>query len=208
MTPEQKKLKRIWFVLIILYFLGGYFLCGHINMDRAHYYNVALPFENSIPFMPFFITGYTSVYLALILVYAVIDDFDVFKLAMKFFFALSTIHFIFFLAIPVRMMRPEIAATDGIFTRLTYYYYLIDNPVNCFPSLHVAYPMTGALVLWNYKRGWSYLLLAFTVFIAFSVVLVKQHYIMDVIGGIVTPLIILWFLKRCSKLKNERAVLK
>ncbi|PIR17474.1 MAG: hypothetical protein COV46_04070 [Deltaproteobacteria bacterium CG11_big_fil_rev_8_21_14_0_20_49_13] len=184
MTREETKKKRIWFVLIVLYFLAGYFTCGFIGMHRSYYFDVSLPFENQIPFIPFFITGYASVYLALILLYILIDDLAVFKRGMVLFFSMSTLHFIIFLLIPVKMNRPDIANSDGIMTMFTYYYYLIDNPVNCFPSLHVAYPFTGTLIMWNYKRGWSCFFALMTAFIAVSVVFVKQHYIMDVLGAV------------------------
>ncbi len=200
MTPEQHKRKWIIFLLTVAYFAAGYFFCGHINMARAHYYDVSFAFENQIPFMPFFITGYTSVYIALFLVFAVIDDYLVFKKAMVFFILISTFHFIIFLMFPVHIVRPNISDHDGIMAVVTRYYYLIDYPVNCFPSLHVAYPMTGTILLWNYKRKWGYILAAFTLFIAVSVVLVKQHYVLDVAGGLITPFIVYAALKRCAKL--------
>lgn len=195
MTREQLKKKRLWFVSIVLYFLAGYFLCGHINMMRTHYFDVSLPFEHRIPFVPFFITGYTSVYLALALLYFLIDDFNVFRSGMKLFFLMSTVHFVIFLLVPVKMDRPDISSADGIMTAITYYYYLIDAPVNCFPSLHVAYPFTGSLVLWNYKRKWACFFVFMTAFIAISVILVKQHYIMDVVGAIAVTSICAAFLR-------------
>ncbi len=190
MTPEQLTKKRIWFIVLIAYFLVGYFACGHFNMNRSHYFDVGLSFENNIPFMPAFILGYTSVYIALLFIYILIDDYAVFSRAVRLFLIVPTVFYILFLVIPVKMVRPDLTATDGIMNRMTYYYYLIDNPVNCFPSLHVAYPMLGAIVLWNYKRRWAYLLAVLTVVISVSVILVKQHYIMDVVGAVITTLLI------------------
>ena len=185
MEPSRLKKKKLYFVLIIAYFVLGYFFCNLFNMDRSSYFDVALPFEADIPFIPFFILGYISVYASLIILYAAIDDYDVFIRAIRFFFILSTVHFILFLLIPVRIDRPDLAGTTGIMNVLTRYYYLIDNPVNCFPSLHVAYPLGGTLVMWNYKRPYGYVMAIFTAWIAVSVVLVKQHYIMDIAGAVV-----------------------
>jgi len=185
MTPQELSKKRCWFFVLVAYFVVGYLGTNYLNLFRDYYYNVALPFEENIPFIPFFITGYTSVYLGLMLVYAVIDDYTVFKRTVTFFLIVSTVHLVIFLLFPVKMVRPDLTNSNGVMNMLTHYYYLIDNPVNCFPSLHVAYPFAGTLVLWNYKRKWGYLLAVMTAFIAVSVVLVKQHYIVDVVAAVV-----------------------
>lgn len=192
--------QRLLFAILILYFLLGYFGCGYINMVRTHYFNVGFPFESSIPFIPFFIVGYTSVYIALIITYAVIDDYAVFKKAFIFFIVMASIHFLLFLLVPVKITRPDVHDAQGVMNHLTYYYYLIDNPVNCFPSLHVSFPLAATIALWDYKRNWAYLILAFTIFIAFSVIFVKQHYIMDVLAGAIITTSTFFLLKRCSKL--------
>jgi membrane-associated phospholipid phosphatase len=195
MTEEQLTKKRLLFIGVVVYFIIGYLSCSFFNLHRSYYINVSLPFESKISFVPVFILGYTAVYAAIILIYALIDDYEIFKRGMRFACFASTIHFILFLIIPVKMARPELSETDGLMTLLTHYYYLIDNPVNCFPSLHVSYPLMGTLILWNYKRRWGYILAASTALIAISVILVKQHYIMDVAGALLTTSSIFYFLR-------------
>jgi membrane-associated phospholipid phosphatase len=184
MTHTELIKKRVQFIFLIVYFIAGYFGCSYVNMGREHYFDVALPFESSIPFIPFFIIGYTSVYVGLALVYVLIDDYELFKRTFYFFFLVSSVHFVLFVLIPVKMVRPDLASATGVMANLTRYYYLVDNPVNCFPSLHVSYPLAGTIALWNYKRAWGYVMAFFTVFIAVSVVFVKQHYIMDIAGAV------------------------
>jgi len=202
MAPREFLKKRLMFAFLVAYFLAGYFACSFVNMQKAGYFDLSFPCEANIPFIPFFIIGYISVYLGLILTYAVIDDFPVFKRTFYFFLVLSTIHFVIFLLIPVKMVRPELVDPDGIMALLTKYYYYIDNPVNCFPSLHVSYPLACTLMLWNYKRPWGYVMALFTLFIAVSVILVKQHYIIDVIGSatITLPLYAFLFKDRSARL--------
>lgn len=196
MTQEQLSKKRVLFFLMIAYFIVGYLSCSYFNLHRDHYFNVALPFESMIPFKSFFLLGYISVYVGLILVYAVIDDYAYFKKGLLVFAIVSTVHFIFFILVPVRIARPDLTAATGVMDILTRYYYLIDNPVNCFPSLHVSYPLVGTLVLWPYKRRWGYLMAVLTAFIAVSVVLVKQHYILDVVGAAIVTGLVFWAIKR------------
>src|SRR3989338_348437 len=196
MTQDQLTKKRFWFVLIIAYFMIGYFFCSYFNLHRNYYINVSLPFESKIPFVPVFILGYTAVYAAIILIYALIDDYEIFKRGMRFAFFVSTTHFILFLLIPVKMVRPDLTEADGLMATITHCYYLIDNPVNCFPSLHVSYPLIGTLILWNYKRKWGYALMAMTIVVAVSVVLVKQHYILDVAGAVIITGMVFWLIQK------------
>ena len=66
------------------------------------------------------------------------------------------------------------------------YFRLLDaNPVAAFPSLHGAYPLLGALALWTVSRRAGVLTLLWCGAVWFSVVYLGQHYIIDVLGGIV-----------------------
>ena len=89
--------------------------------------------------------------------------------------------------------------TGGFLNTLVKLNYSADLPYNCFPSLHVAYAFIGALVLWNYKRTWAYTYLACAIIVAISVVLVKQHYILDVVGGFITPFIAYYLACKVTK---------
>jgi len=198
MTGEELKFKNKWFGILIAYFLIGYYLCSFINMTHTHFYDVSLPFESSIPFLPIFILGYMFVFIAIVLIYIGLDDPSLFIRARKFFLAVMTVHFIIFLLVPVRMTRPDLSEATGVMNFLTYLYYLIDNPVNCFPSLHVSFPLGGALILWNHNKKIAYWIALLTAIVAISVVLVKQHYIMDVVGAIVVTGLVYKILKRRS----------
>jgi membrane-associated phospholipid phosphatase len=88
----------------------------------------------------------------------------------------------FFIIMPVRMERPILPET-GIFNILLQFIYNMDNPVNCFPSQHVALIMSAALSIRRRLREfipW----MVFAILVCFSTVFVKQHYVLDVISGI------------------------
>lgn len=190
MTPEQLTKKRLWFAALFAYFIIGYTVSNYFNLYRTYYFNMSLPFEDRIPFVPLFILGYLAVYLAVIIVYVLVDDYALFKRAVVLFIIVPTVHFILFLLIPVKMNRPNVDGADGIMHLLTHYYYLMDHPVNCFPSLHVSYSFAGTLLMWNYKRRWAYGLLLLTMLVAASVILVKQHYVLDVVGALIVTTIL------------------
>jgi membrane-associated phospholipid phosphatase len=62
---------------------------------------------------------------------------------------------------------------------------LIDGNYNCFPSLHIANSL-GLTYLFNLKRSLPVKIIFWTWFalITYSVLSIKQHYFIDVVGGI------------------------
>ena len=54
-----------------------------------------------------------------------------------------------------------------------------------FPSLHAAYPLLAALALWPVARRGALAAFAWSGAVWFSVVYLGQHYVTDVLGGIV-----------------------
>ncbi len=191
LSPAEKKEKRNWFFFILGYFAGGYLLINWINQFRTHYYDVSFSFEKSIPFIPAMIFGYILVYFSVLLLYFLIDDIADFRRAVVAYLLLTTVHYIFFLVLPVRYeLRPDLAAVTGFGVGVTRLYYFIDMPYNCFPSLHVAYPALAALISWRHHRYSSGIFIVMTVIIAASVIFVKQHYILDVVAGALTSIIL------------------
>ena len=66
-----------------------------------------------------------------------------------------------------------------------YYTSLNPNPVAAFPSLHAAFPFLGFLALRGVSRRGSWVALAWCLAVWFSVVFLGEHYVVDVIGGVV-----------------------
>jgi membrane-associated phospholipid phosphatase len=108
--------------------------------------------------------------------------------------AMSFASFVVFLLVPVA--PPWLADQHGLLSGVhslidlpssvsPYYNHLNPDPVAAFPSLHAAYPLLGALALWPVTRRGAGLALAWSVTVWFSVVYLGQHYVTDVIGGIV-----------------------
>jgi hypothetical protein len=61
--------------------------------------------------------------------------------------------------------------------------YGADRPWNCFPSLHVAMSLLAALTVLEVHRIRGMLILLLTFLIALSTILIKQHYVLDVVAA-------------------------
>lgn len=191
MPLSFKNYKRLWSAIALAYFCTGYLVCNWIGSGRGRYFDVELPFESGLPFAPLSVLGYPITYFCMLGIYFIVTDKNLFTKFLKAFFALTTLHYILFILLPVQMtLRPDITQESGMIYKVVGFFYRLDLPFNCFPSLHIAYTLLGMLLLWNYRRNWAYLYLLALIVVSVSVVLVKQHYVLDVIGGYLTASIV------------------
>lgn len=186
-TPTERSQMRRGFVLIYLYFSIGYLLINWFSEGRSFYYQVALPFEAHIPFVPASVLGYLLVYILPVVMYLMVNSVQLYRRTMISCLILTTISYVVFLLFPVKMVaRPaiEMFNQSGFITSLVQVLYQYDRPYNMLPSLHVAYPTLAVMLLWRTRPVGRWVVLAMFVIIACSVLLLKQHYAMDVAAGI------------------------
>jgi len=183
-SRSDRALKSLLFFSVLCYYLGGYFLINLYAQQRGVSYEVGIVQEQFIPFYPVFIFGYLTVFAVIALTYAGIQDIAYFKKTVKAFYLCVTIHFIIFLIWPVEFqLRPVIDPTQGWIYRAVHFYYWLDLPYNCFPSLHTSNAFLCAFLLQRYRPGLGWIFFPAALLIAFSVVVVKQHYVADVVSG-------------------------
>lgn len=186
MTNKEKWEQRNWFLFMIGYFAIGYVLINWFNENRTHYFDVVIPGERGIPFVPIFILGYLFVYISIAYLYALIDDIVLMHRAVVAYLLLTTLCYGIFIAFPVKMdIRPEVASMEmrGWIDYVVRAYFVVDRPYNALPSVHVSYPTMATFLVWRSRPIGRWVLLGMAVFTAISVVLVKQHFVMDVITG-------------------------
>jgi membrane-associated phospholipid phosphatase len=142
-----------------------------------------LPGESAIPLVPAAYPFYASVYLEIILPVLLCRTRGAFVRTQTAIAAASLIAFAIFLAAPMAYPRPVIAAPHGL-QLLLHLEWAIDGPRCTFPSLHVATAVLLYLGLRHEAPRWRWPLLGLAVAIAISTVLVKQHFVVDVLGGV------------------------
>lgn len=167
----------------VCYFLSGYYIISWLVADRVLAWQPALTLDHTLPFLPAAIYGYLLVF-AILLLFCVLADAAHMRRGAYLHAGLVTLHLLCFLILPITIARPELAAGGSFTHELTRWYFLIDPPRNLFPSLHVSQPLLVALLLWRPHRRWACASFVGTAIIAISVVLVKQHYIMDVVAAV------------------------
>ena len=127
MTLRDRLTKNVLFAVVMVYYLGGYFLINEWTAGRGHFHHLALPFEESLPLLPALIFAYMMVFLILATAYLVVDDLPFFKKVVRAFLLCITIHFAIFLLFPVEYnLRPVVDPDRGWAYHLVYFYYWLD----------------------------------------------------------------------------------
>jgi len=181
-------------VLLDILFVVVYGGINWLTTQRSKLFDLYSGWELVIPFVPAMIYVYFSIIILFILPLFCLNELQMKILAKRIALAILLSGLVFLL-LPARLgfSRPQqVIGYETIYSIM----YAVDPPHNLFPSLHIAY---SALIidsllahspLWL-RWFWSIWL----ALIGISVVLVHQHHIADVAGG----LLITWISRKIVK---------
>jgi membrane-associated phospholipid phosphatase len=137
-----------------------------------------------IPFVEWTIWFYVSEYpLVFLAVWLGTDDL----VRSRTFYALilaSLTGSLIFVLWPTDVVRqsPSFVGATGLLWRALY---TVDTPANALPSLHVANTCLSASCVYRLGRAWRFITPVWVALIIVSTLTTKQHYAIDIAGGIV-----------------------
>lgn len=155
---------------------------------NAVHHSIPVPFENSIPFAPEWVTIYTATFIFWLLGLAVCMTRER-ELCFRMFtgiYIAELICAVFFVAMPTVIVRPE--ATGGVYyDRLLAQLYAADQPTNLFPSMHCmfAYMVFRGFMIAKLDKPVIIGSGLFAALVCASTVFVKQHFLLDTFAGII-----------------------
>ncbi|MGR5984621.1 phosphatase PAP2 family protein [Bacillus cytotoxicus] len=159
-----------------------------LNKSSAHAVDVTTIVDDWIPFVKVFIIPYLIwfPYLYGALIYYCFADRKQYYVTLSGIILGKLTCFSIYYFWQTTVPRPAVVGTD-LFSNLVRYIYSIDQPVNCFPSIHVL--TTFVIMLVAFKRReqhkWEYYLLTFFgMLIILSTLFTKQHAFIDAVSGI------------------------
>lgn len=169
--------------------LSGFFFGSYLLIQRygvvGEPVTLTLPGEASIPFVPLAFLIYVGCYLLpFFAFYLAKKRIQVIKISVAFALA-CLIHYVFFIFLPVRYeLRPllDLHMSD-LMGRTIAFFYRLDKPLNCFPSLHVSIAFLCYFFIQRIKPKYGRAALIAAIAISLSTLLVKQHYILDVVAA-------------------------
>jgi membrane-associated phospholipid phosphatase len=137
-----------------------------------------------IPLWPPAILIYACIYLIALYPVVLIKDPLLFRRFFIGYCSTTLLATLIFILVPVHMeIRPKSIDVVDFYSWGTQLCYLLDPPTCCFPSLHVAMSFFSALSCLQVSKKVGYALLLLAVGISGSTLLVKQHFVADVLLG-------------------------
>lgn len=165
--------------LFVVVYLGLNLLTAHRDAHLRIYWD----WELDIPLAPPMILVYFSILPLFLLPAFRLDAHGLKLLAKRMAVAIVAAGAVFLLLPAEAGFARE--ADNGHFAGLFAFLWAVDLPHNLFPSLHVALSGLVVAALFRQSPAWARLLLClWLVAMCFAVVLVHQHHVADILGGL------------------------
>ena len=174
-----------WALLNLLAFGILYPLVNWLTSVRTTRLDLYLDAESAIPFLPVWIWAYLSINILFVMPPLVLKEADMPLLGRRMLAATIAACAIF-LALPASLGFERALPPDGVHQVIFEWLFHADAPHNLVPSLHVTY---STLCTFTYRAAATHGLLRATwglwlALIIVSTVLVHQHHVADVVGGL------------------------
>jgi membrane-associated phospholipid phosphatase len=168
--------------------LPMYFVIGDLTRNwTMHAPEVAL--DRLISVQPGWTLVYASLYVFIVpLPLLVVRQRDLFRRALQAYLGVMLVSYAGFVLYPTVAPRPSGGLGDGFAAWSLQLIYALDQPYGCFPSLHVAYSFVSALTCHRVHRGVGLAATVWAALIGVSTLYTKQHYVVDVAGGVAAAL--------------------
>jgi membrane-associated phospholipid phosphatase len=159
-----------------------YFGIGAMTLGRPLHLPVTA-LDRALPLESAWMLVYASMYVFAFLPLLVARDGELRHRAARAYVTVLVVAYAGFILYPTVGPRPDVVVGDGFAAWALRLQYSLDWPYNCFPSLHVAHSFVSALTTYRVHKsvGWAALVWAFL--IGISTLFTKQHYAVDVVGG-------------------------
>lgn len=195
MTPCSAKYK----VGVFLLFMAAYWVFYMYPNMFATWPPHLLPLlriDRETPFLPWTFFIYTSDYTIFLFVIALHQNKESFHSMARMCFATLVICGTFFVLYPTTYPRPSYPVEASALERLLMdVVWTADSPRNCFPSMHVALTGVATWSLRNHSKKVFGFFLVWSLLIFASTLTTKQHYFVDIVGG-VTVMAMVAFLEK------------
>lgn len=157
-----------------------------LNRPAGQLHSLATPFDTLLPFVPLFAIPYLLFLPFLLFTFLLLGftnwaRFRTLAIATILTFIAADLCFLYFQTV---VTRPTVVG-DDLGSQLVRFIYAHDQPYNDFPSLHTAGAMLCAIAYYRWRRVYGFLSLPLVLAIIASTVLIRQHVVADVVGGLV-----------------------
>jgi membrane-associated phospholipid phosphatase len=186
---------------VAVYFTNGIYALLNHGPAVLH---LQTSIDRALPLVPIFVIPYDSlnlyVYLSLILFLLLRNR--LFQSAALSMIGAWLVSYLFYFFLQTEVVRPVVMGND-IFSRMVRDVYAGDSPFNDFPSLHTSISTILAIHWFRMDRRIGWPVAVWTALIVASTLLVKQHYVADLVSGLVLAFVAALFFSRLLLGKME-----
>jgi len=137
------------------------------------------------PLLPWTFLIYTSDYFVFVLALFLLENKAQFHSFARMMFGILFVCGIFFYVFPTTYPRPEYPlVSNPLIAAVMQFVALADTPRNCFPSMHVGLTAGATWALRHLGARVFGFFSAWSVLIFSSTLTTKQHYFLDILGGL------------------------
>jgi membrane-associated phospholipid phosphatase len=183
---------RLTVMICILFgWLAIYFFVNRLQVDPERRLDLGLDIDRKISFVPLFALVYFSTYVFIAQPFFILTDIRQFTWMAVSFVGISVVSSLIHATVPSKIERVEQINRRGVSGRMLGLFQQTCRPYGNFPSMHVG--LSVPVVAANYISGGPQagtLMLIWAVLIALSTLFTKQHYILDVLAGILAGTVI------------------
>ncbi len=168
-----------------------YFSANHWPLSEPRLLEMTA-LDTATPFLPFTIFPYLSAYALVFVAFLSLRREANGIRFLQVFISCVVVAGLIHWTMPTRYPRelfPLTDAMDPLSRAALAMLRAFDTPNSCLPSLHVASSMASAMAVRRERPRLSWGLLAWATIIAISTLTTKQHYVVDVVSGIILALV-------------------
>jgi len=148
-----------------------------------------LALDRLLPLAPTWALVYGALYAFLIVLPVfVVQQEELIRRTVWAYLTVWTVAYVCFMLYPTVAPRPDTVLGEGFGVWGLRFLYGADPPYDCFPSLHVAHSFVSALACYRVHRTLGFVAISCASLVALSTLFTKQHYVADLIAGILLAL--------------------
>ena len=175
--------------MVLLVSLVPFYLVIADRAKAGPVYTPVRALDRLLPLAPMWALVYGALYAFLIMLPVfVVQQEDLIRRTVWAYITVWTIAYVGFLLYPTVAPRSDTVVGEGFAVWGLRSLYGADPPYNCFPSIHVAHSFVSALACYRVHRTLGVVALICASLVAISTLLTKQHYVADLIAGILLAL--------------------
>ena len=151
------------------------------------------PVDTWLPFLPWTVWPYILLLLTDYFFPLMIKERAHFWVTMRAYGIAAAVSFTFWALLPTTLPREGFIPAGDSLSELTYRLLIaMDPPNNCFPSGHISIPTVVYWGLATQWPRWRWPLWGSFALLSVSILTTKQHYALDLLGGLATGALGVW----------------